>query len=70
MYSRFAKWYDQHYYLIKNYDEECERLAYLLGKLDLVPAQLLDVCCSTGEHAKIPRGSMATPLMVSIWSTI
>lgn len=55
MYSRFAKWYDQHYRSIKNYDEECERLAYLFGKLDPTPAQLLDVCCGTGEHAKILR---------------
>lgn len=53
MYSRFAKWYDQHYRSIKNYNEECERLAYLLRKLDPAPAQLLDVCCGTGEHAKI-----------------
>ena len=56
MYSRFAKWYDQHYRSIKDYDEECERLAYLLGKLDPAPAELLDVCCGTGEHAKILRG--------------
>ena len=52
-YSRSAKWYDQHYRSIKYYDEKCERLAYLSGKLDPAPALLLDVCCGTGELARI-----------------
>lgn len=53
MYTQFAQWYDLHYRSIKNYDEECERLAYLLEKLDPIPKNLLDVCCGTGEHARI-----------------
>jgi SAM-dependent methyltransferase len=53
VYTQFAKWYDLHYRSIKNYGEECERLAYLLEKLDPIPQNLLDVCCGTGEHARI-----------------
>ena len=53
MYRRSAKWCDQHYRSIENLDEECERLAYLSGKLDPAPALLLGVCCGTGEHARI-----------------
>ncbi len=52
MYTRSASFYDLLYRDLKDYREEAQKIDTLLQRFEPTPAQLLDVGCGTGEHAK------------------